>query len=167
MYRFAAFSIFVHSVEDSLYELVNGKLNVSVRALWKFLRDDPILDSGWVDNDPKAARMLTNWIVWLCSCVWNDLAVDLSETLMIVDGHVGEVFCRTGAVETVVYEGSHPCIILAKDMRGDIELLVRSTPRAVPMFVDEGAFQVAMNWCFDQNPNCSQCPLNALCLARE
>jgi adenine-specific DNA glycosylase len=33
------------------------------------------------------------------------------------------------------------------------------------MFVDEGSFQVAMDWCFERSPNCSQCPLNTLCLA--
>ncbi len=117
LYRFAAFMIFICSC-DSLYGLVRNKLNVGVRALWEFLRDDPILDGGWVGNDPKAARMLTNWLVWLFGHVWRELRVDLSATLMIVDGHVGKVFCRTGALDTVRYEQRRPCIILAKEMRG-------------------------------------------------
>ncbi len=164
LYRFAAFMIFICSC-DSLYGLVRNKLNVGVRALWEFLRDDPILDGGWVGNDPKAARMLTNWLVWLLGFVWGELTVDPSETLMIVDGHVGKVFCRTGALETVSYEGKRPFIILAKDMRGNIESLVTATPGAVPMWVDEGAFQVAMAYCTDLGPNCSSCPIQTLCLA--
>jgi len=165
LYRFAAFSIFVRSIEGGLYELIKEKLSVSVHVLWEFLRDNPILDGGWVGNDPKAARMLTNWLIWLFNCVWSELAIDLSETLMVVDGHVGKVFCRTGALETVSYEKKRPFIISAKDLRKDIESLVRATLKAVPMFVDEGAFQVAMNWCWERDPNCSICPLVTLCLA--
>jgi hypothetical protein len=164
LYRFAAFSIFICSI-DSLYKLAKNKLALGVRVLWEFLRDNPILDGGWVGNDPKAARMLTNWLVWLFSCVWSELTIDFSETLMIVNGHVGKLFCRTGALETVSYEKGRPFIILAKDMRNEIEALVRATPQTVPMFVDEGAFQVAMNWCFERKPNCSSCPIVTLCLA--
>ncbi len=109
--------------------------------------------------------MLTNWLVWLWGFVWGELAVDLSETLMIVDGHVGKVFCRTGALEIVSYEGKRPFIILAKDMRGNIESLVTATPGAVPMWVDEGAFQVAMEYCTDLSPSCLSCPIQTLCLA--
>ncbi len=117
LYRFAAFSIFVRSA-GGIYGLVRSKLSGGVSKLLAFFRTDPILDGGWVGNDPKAARMLTNWLVWLFGHVWRELRVDLSATLMIVDGHVGKVFCRTGALDTVRYEQRRPCIILAKEMRG-------------------------------------------------
>ncbi len=164
LYRFAAFSIFVRSV-SSLHDLVRSELSSGVGKLLEFFRTDPILDGGWVGNDPKAARMLTNWLAWLFEHVWQELRVDLSATLMIVDGHVGKVFCRTGALDTVRYEQRRPYIILAKEMRGDIELLVMATPGAVPMWVDEGAFQVAMGYCEDINLNCPSCPIKTLCLA--
>jgi hypothetical protein len=90
LYRIAAFTIFIRNVRDSFYEAVKSKLDEGVRSLWEFLRDDPILDGGWVGNDPKAARMLTNWLAWLFSEVWQETEVDLQETLMIVDGHVGK-----------------------------------------------------------------------------
>ncbi|MFZ8853032.1 hypothetical protein [Fervidibacter sp.] len=165
LYRIAAFTIFIRNVRDSFYEAVKSKLDEGVRSLWKFLRDDPILDGGWVGNDPKAARMLTNWLAWLFSEVWQETEVDLQETLMIVDGHVGKVFCRTGAVETVVYESERPFVILAKEMRADIEKMVRNVSGVQPMFVDEGAFQIAMQWCFETSPNCPECPIKDLCLA--
>jgi hypothetical protein len=164
LYRFAAFSIFVRSV-SSLHDLVRSELSSGVGKLLEFFRTDPILDGGWVGNDPKAARMLTNWLAWLFGHVWQELRVDLSATLMIVDGHVGKVFCRTGALDTVRYEQRRPYIISAKEMRGDIELLVTATPGVVPMWVDEGAFQVAMGYCTDLNPNCPSCPIKTLCLA--
>jgi hypothetical protein len=164
LYRLFAFNIFICTI-SSFYSLVKDKINIGVSALWEFLRDDPILDGGWVGNDPKAARMLTNWFVWLFSGVWNELTMDLSETMMIVDGQVGKIFCRTGILETVSYEKKRPYIILAKDMRKDIESIVKTTPRVAPMLVDEGAFQVAKNWCSDIQPNCHNCPLFSLCLA--
>jgi len=165
LYRLAAFVIFIRNMRDSFYEAVKSKLNEGVRSLWEFLRDHPILDGGWVGNDPKAARMLTNWLAWLFSEVWQEMQVDLQETLMIVDGHVGKVFCRTGAVETVLYEAKRPYVILAKEMRANIEDMVRAVSGVQPMFVDEGAFQVAMQWCFEIEPNCPECPIKGLCLA--
>jgi hypothetical protein len=65
----------------------------------------------------------------------------------------------------VHYEAERPFIIKAKDMRGDIEARVASVPGIFPMFVDEGAFRVALRWCFDRNPDCLHCPLQKLCLA--
>lgn len=164
LYRFAAFSLFIKRLDGSLYKLVRAKLKESVNALVAFLRDDPILDSGWVGNDPKACRMLVNWLVWLFAEVWRDLPLDLSQTLMVVDGHVGKVFCRTGLLDVVSYkEGSS--IINAKEMRNAIEALVRTMEGVEPFFVDEGAFHIAMNWCQDIAPCCSNCPLQSMCLA--
>lgn len=51
---------------------------------------------------------------------------------MVVDGHVGKVFCRTGAVKTVVYESKSPFIIMAKDMRSSIEVLVKKRRKSFP-----------------------------------
>jgi len=165
LYRFAAFAFFISGVRDSVCEIVKEKLSQGVSHLWVFFRDDPVLDGGWVGNDPKAARMLTNWLAWLFCEVWQSVNVDLSETLMVVDGHVGKIFCRTGALSEVFYDRNRPFIISAKELRGDIEALVKSVPQTVPMFVDEGAFQVAMRWCSDVEPNCRECPLQDICLA--
>ncbi|MCX7968429.1 MAG: hypothetical protein N3B10_08065 [Armatimonadetes bacterium] len=165
LYRFAAFTFFVCRLQYKLCQIVEEKLKQGIKDLWVFFRDDPILEGGWVGNDPKAARMLTNWLAWMFSEVWNKIKVNLTETLMIVDGHVGKVFCRTGVMEEVSYESGRPFIILAKEMRSNIEILVKSIPQVAPMFVDEGAFQVAMNWCFEAKPNCQECPLQDICLA--
>ena len=165
LYRLATFVLFIRNMRGSFYETVREELSKGVRSLWAFLRDDPIWDGGWVGNDPKAARMLTNWLAWLFGEIWKEVQVDPQETLMIVDGHVGKVFCRTGAVETVLYEAKRPYVILAKDMRANIEEIVGTVPNAQPMFVDEGAFQVAMQWCFEVSPDCPDCPVRDLCLA--
>ncbi len=165
LYRFAAFTFFIERFSGNLADIIENELLHGIPSLWTFFRDDPILDGAWVGNDPKAARMLTNWLTWLFCEVWQKVKINLTETLMLVDGHVGKVFCRTGALKTVSYESNRPYIILAKEMRGDIEELVKSVPRTIPMFVDEGAFQVAMNWCFETKPNCPNCPLHDNCLA--
>lgn len=93
------------------------------------------LEGGWVGNDPKAARMLTNWLTWMFSEFWNKVKVNLMEALMIVDGHVGKVFCRTGAMKEVFYESDRPFIILAKEMRSNIEIMVKSIAQIAPMFL--------------------------------
>jgi len=36
--------------------------------------------------------------------------------VMIVDGHVGKVFCRTGLLEEVLYEKRRPYIIQASNL---------------------------------------------------
>lgn len=165
LYRFAAFAFFISGLDRLLYEIVEDKLQQGVHNLWAFFRDDPILNGGWVGNDPKAVRMLTNWLIWLFGAIWRKVDVNLEDTLMVVDGHVDKVFCRAGAVKTVVYEPQRPFIIVAKDIRSGIETLVKGAPQAIPMFVDEGAFTIAMNWCFETQPNCAECPIRTACLA--
>jgi endonuclease III len=165
LYRFASFTFFINSLDDEyLQKLIKEKLLASVQTLWEFLRDHPILAGGWVGNDPKAARMLTNWLVWLFANLWQECELSLKETLMVVDGHVGKVFSRTGFISKISYEKNRPYVIIAKDMREDIEIKVRAAD-VVPMFVDEGAYRVAREWCFETNPNCLACPLQPLCLA--
>ncbi len=167
LYRFATFIFLVRNLPDGtgLYELSRSRLQDGVNSLWAFLREHSILEGGWVGNDPKAARMLTNWLVWLFVEKWRELDIDMRETLMVVDGHVGKVFCRTGVIEDVVYESGRPYVIVAKNMRGSIEKRVQSVPQVVPMFVDEGAFHVAMKWCFEASPDCTRCPVRSWCMA--
>ena len=81
-------------------------------GLFNFLNTHSVLESGWVGNDPKACRMFVNWIVFLFNEIWKQIfneiwkqkVAKMEETLMIVDGHVGKVFCRTGLLEEVLYE---------------------------------------------------------------
>ncbi|MGQ9706592.1 MAG: hypothetical protein ACUVWP_06270 [bacterium] len=61
--------------------------------------------------------MLVNWIVFLFKEVWNLEVGDIKDTLMIVDGHVGKVFCRSGLLSQVMYEKGRPFIIQASKMR--------------------------------------------------
>jgi hypothetical protein len=164
LYRFAAFSIFVRSV-SSLHDLVRSELSSGVGKLLEFFRTDPILDGGWVGNDPKAARMLTNWLAWLFGHVWQELRVDLSATLMIVDGHVGKVFCRTGGIGHGPLRTKASLHHLGKgDGVGILNCLSRQLQGRCNVG-DEGAFQVAMGYCTDLNPNCPSCPIKTLCLA--
>jgi len=69
-----------------------------------FLKEHPLLEVGWIGNDPKACRMLVNWYLYLMEEVWKMSISSLKHTLMIVDGHVGKVFCRSGLLEEVKYE---------------------------------------------------------------
>ncbi|MEM3147194.1 MAG: hypothetical protein QXY94_06555, partial [Archaeoglobaceae archaeon] len=153
LYRFAAFAFFIERFSGNLADIIENKLLHGISSLWTFFRDDP-----------KAARMLTNWLAWLFCEVWQKVEINLTETLMIVDGHVGKVFCRTGALEVVPYERNRPFIILAKEIRSEVDKVVKSVPSTIPMFVDEWAFQIATNWCFESGPNCRECPLCNTCL---
>ena len=73
-------------------------------GLFNFLNTHPVLESGWVGNDPKACRMFVNWVFFLFNEIWKQKVAKMEETLMIVDGHVGKVFCRTGKLEEVLYD---------------------------------------------------------------
>ncbi|MEM0203047.1 MAG: hypothetical protein QXO16_05185 [Archaeoglobaceae archaeon] len=87
----------------------------------------------------------------------------MENTLMIVDGHVAKVFCRSGLLEEVFYEKNRPYIIQASKMRRDIERLVSKFNR-IPFHVDNGAFYLFEDrFCTDLDPNCDFCPINGLC----
>ncbi len=58
---------------------------------------------------------------------------------MIVDGHVGKVFSRTGLLDTVEHV-KDTTQIHAQKMREQIEELVASVPDVAPFYVDDGAF---------------------------
>ena len=82
---------------------------------------------------------------------------------MVVDGHVGKVFCRSGMLEEVIYEKDRPFIISASKMRNDIEVIVYSSNR-VPFYVDNGAFYLFEDgYCEDLEPKCDRCPISSLC----
>ncbi len=82
---------------------------------------------------------------------------------MIVDGHVGKVFSRTGLLPEVLYESGRPYIIQASKMRPQIEKIV-SKARRVPFYVDNGAFYLFEDgFCKELDPECANCPIKNLC----
>jgi hypothetical protein len=168
-YRVKAFEEFMRWLDESnqsLSEFIFSCLNRGgASALLKGLTEHEVLGSGWVGNDPKACRMLVDWIVFLIVEVWKEEAfIALSDTVMLVNGHVGKVFCRTGLLGTVIYNKNRPYIIEAAQMRPAIEEIV-STSGLVPFYVDNGAYYLFKDgFCLELNPKCFECPVSALCL---
>lgn len=116
-----------------------------------------------VGKDPKACRMLVNWFIFLFREIWNIEGVSLADSFIIVDGHVGKVFCRTGILGEVFYEEKRKYIIQASKMRKSIEKIV-SDYEKIPFYVDNGAFYLFEDgFCSDLAPNCENCPLNGIC----
>ena len=81
---------------------------------------------------------------------------------MLVDGHVGRVFCRTGIVTDVYFEsekGDRAWIIQASEMRESINDLVASKKGIDGCMVDYGAFIIGYNCCPDDDTRtcCSKC----------
>lgn len=131
--------------------------------LFEFLNTHPVLSAGWVGNDPKACRMFVNWVVFLFRETWKQKIAKMEETLMIVDGHVGKVFCRTGLLDEVMYEKRRPYIIQASKMRTQIEEIVSNFGK-IPFYVDTGAFYFFEDgYCTELNPNCKNCPVGKIC----
>jgi len=166
-YRYKAYEGFVRWLEAKkglLLDLIVSELQRGGAIhLFQFFNTHPVLEAGWVGNDPKACRMFVNWAVFLFNEIWEQKISRMPETLMIVDGHVGKVFCRTGLLGEVVYEKARPYIIQASKMRQAIEELV-CTFGAVPFYVDNGAFYLFEDkWCEELDPRCPQCPISDLC----
>lgn len=166
-YRFKAYEGFIKWLSENEQEFfgsIVGKLqNKKPFELFEFLNTHPILDAGWVGNDPKACRMFVNWVVFLIEEVWKLEIAKMEETLMIVDGHVGKVFCRSGLLEEVLYEKGRPYIIQASKMRPSIEEIVSGSGR-IPFYVDNGAFYLFEDgFCTDLNPTCLSCTINGIC----
>jgi hypothetical protein len=166
-YRFKAYEGFIKWLNENkqtFFDLiVNKLLNKKAFALFEFLNTHPILEAGWVGNDPKACRMFVNWVMFLFNEIWKQEVSKMEDTLMIVDGHVGKVFCRSGLLGEVLYEKNRPYIIQASKMRPWIEEIV-SNSRKVPFYVDNGAFYLFEDgFCTDLSPNCQSCPINKLC----
>lgn len=166
-YRFKAYEGFIRWLNENdlnfvdviIEELQNNK----PIGLFTFLNTHPVLEAGWVGNDPKACRMFVNWVVFLFNEIWKQRVAKMEETLMIVDGHVGKVFCRTGLLEEVLYEKRRPYIIQASKMRPWIEEIVSKSGR-IPFYVDNGAFYLFEDgYCTELDPNCRGCPVNKIC----
>lgn len=167
-YRFKAYEGFIRWLVDTnknLFDIIENTLkNKGARSLFDFLNHHPILESGWIGNDPKACRMYVNWSWFLFEEPWKiKTRVGVRDTLMLVDGHVGKIFCRAGLISPVLYEKDRPYIIQALKMRGEIENLV-SQLNFAPFYVDNGAFYLFEDgFCLDIHPHCKDCPINQLC----
>ncbi|MCS7202343.1 MAG: hypothetical protein NZ841_06180 [Dictyoglomus sp.] len=166
-YRFKAYEGFIKWLEKNNITfkdfMINELINKSPRKLFDKLKKHEILSIGWVGNDPKACRMYINWILFLCKNIWNISQINLYDSFMIVDGHVGKIFCRTGLLDEVFYESKRPYIIEASKMRSKIENLV-FIYKKIPFYVDNGAFFIYSNgYCLDIEPNCNNCILYIIC----
>ncbi len=166
-YRFKAYEGFIRWLEEknlTFLEIAEKLLkNEGVKKFYEFLKDQPVLAVGWVGNDPKACRMFVNWIVFLFNEIWGYKIGKMEETLMIVDGHVGKIFCRTGIVEEVLYEKERPYIIQASKMRTKIEKIVNEFQK-IPFYVDNGAFYLFEDgFCTDLDPDCTNCSIKSYC----
>jgi hypothetical protein len=166
-YRFKAYEGFIRWLNEEnlkFYDLIHDFiLEQGVKELFRFLSSHPVLEAGWVGNDPKACRMFVNWVVFLFGEIFGFEEVRLEDTLMIVDGHVGKVFCRTGLLGEVLYEKKRPYIIQASKMRSVIEQIV-SKAGLIPFYVDNGAFYLyEYGYCKDLEPHCEACPVQGIC----
>lgn len=167
-YRFKAYEGFIkwlNESEQNFFDIIVRELqDKEPFKLFKFLHTHPILEAGWVGDDPKACRMFVNWVVFLFNEIWKIKIAMMEKTLMIVDGHVAKVFCRSGLLEQVLYENKRPYIIQASKMRPWIEEIVLRFGK-IPFYVDNGAFYLFEDgFCTDLKPNCNICPINELCM---
>lgn len=167
LYRFAAFVYFISHFRGSIYRTAYEIMRQEggVTNLHEWLRDERVLQAGWVGNDPKACRMLIDWVVFLFCEVWKEsVKISLNDTLMIVDGHVGKIFARTGLLVQVEHL-TNSSVIYAMKMRGEIESLVAGIAGVVPFYVDNGAFYLYEDrFDTDESPNCNACPISVECL---
>jgi hypothetical protein len=166
-YRFKAYEGFIRWLNENkknFFDLIVEQLQSNKPIyLFEFLNTHHVLAAGWVGNDPKACRMFVNWVVFLFNEIWQQEISKTEETLMIVDGHVGKVFCRSGLLEQVLYEKRSPYIIQASKMRPWVEEIVSSSEK-IPFYVDNGAFYLFEDgFCTDLNPNCQRCPISEIC----
>jgi len=67
-YRFKAYEGFIRWLnENDLFfvdVIIEQLQNNKPRGLFAFLNTHPVLEAGWVGNDPKACRMFVNWVVF-------------------------------------------------------------------------------------------------------
>ncbi len=166
-YRFKVYEGFIRWLnenKENFFNIIVEKLqNEGPVNLFKFLNTHPLLEAGWVGNDPKACRMFVNWVVFLFVEIWNLRITEMRKTIMIVDGHVAKVFCRSGMLKEVLYEKRRPYIIQASKMRPWIEEIVLASGK-IPFYVDNGAFYLFEDgFCTDLNPDCLRCPIKSLC----
>ncbi|MHA1712174.1 MAG: hypothetical protein ACTSUS_08995 [Candidatus Freyarchaeota archaeon] len=163
LYRFYSFTLYIKTLGNiKLYNII--KNFSSPYGIHMYFKNNTFLSAGWVGNDPKACRMLADWITFLFEEVWKEnVKFKLKDSLMIVDGHVGKVFSRSGLIENVYYEKKRPYIIQAAKMRSEIERLVKQY-NFTPFYVDNGAFYLFEDgYCNELNPKCNECPLTIYC----
>lgn len=166
-YRFKAYEGFIRwlnrnnlKLSDVIVSQLQDKKTIELLV---FLNNNPTIEAGWVGNDPKACRMFVNWVVFLFNEIWDQPVSPMEETFMIVDGHVGKVFCRSGLLRDVLYEKGRKYIIQASKLRPFIEEIV-SNSKKIPFYVDNGAFYLfEEGFCTDIDPNCENCPINEIC----
>ncbi len=165
-YRFKAYEGFIRWLNENdltFIDITKQELADSPYKFFTFLKNHPVLEPGWVGNDPKACRMFVNWVVFLFDEIWEDRVADMRETLMIVDGHVGKIFCRTGLLDSVLYEKNRPYIIQASKMRQQIENIVNEFGK-ISFYVDNGAFYLFEDgYCEEVDPKCNKCPIRDIC----
>lgn len=166
-YRFKTYEGFIRWLNENkqnFLSIIEEQLRSNKsRGLFDFLNTHPVLTAGWVGNDPKACRMYVNWVVFLFSEIWKSKISELTDTLMIVDGHVGKVFCRSGVLGQVLYENGRPYIIQASKMRPWVEEIVFQSEK-IPFYVDNGAFYLFEDgFCTDLNPDCLKCQICGIC----
>ena len=68
-YRFKAYEGFIRWLNENKLNFVDVVIeqlhNKKPIELFNFLNTHPVLESGWVGNDPKACRMFVNWVAFL------------------------------------------------------------------------------------------------------
>lgn len=165
-YRFKTYEGFIRWLNENnlkFFDVIVKHLQNNLYNLFEFLRTHPILEADWVGSDPKACRMFVNWIAFLFNEIWKFNVIKMEKTLMIVDGHVGKVFCRSGLLEKVLYEKKRPYIIQASKIRPWVEKIVSKSGK-VPFYIDNGAFYLFVDgFCTDLSPKCHKCPISGIC----
>jgi hypothetical protein len=73
-YRFKAYEGLIRWLNENNLNFIDVVIeqlqNKKPIELFNFLNIHPVLESGWVGNDPKACRMFVNWVVFLFNEIW-------------------------------------------------------------------------------------------------
>lgn len=163
-HRIGGFLLAIHSISHrfgSLYGYFT-RFKTPTTLLNKGILGEPLL-SGLLYE--KAARLYVGWITHpqlFVKIYGNSIPKD--SIPMVVNGHVTKVLARTGFLDKVSVENRVSMIVEAERERTRIEDMVKSVKPGGDLFsIDYGAFYIGMNYCYEQNPNCGECPLNAIC----
>lgn len=162
--RIGGFLLTLDNIQNTYGGLISYfSLATSPRNLLDLILTDPLL-SGLLYE--KAARMYTGWIshpnLWISISSGRWAPCDIP---MAVNGHVCKVLSRAGFLSQVLVEDTQRYIVKAEDERDNIEREVsRVYPEGDRVMIDFGAFYVGINYCGEEVPYCSKCPINMLCL---
>ncbi len=131
------------------------------RDMFNGLRANPFI-SGLLYE--KATRLYVGWVshpnlfVDISSNKWSP-----SDIPMVINGHVCKVLARTGFLRDVLVE-KDTLIVQASNERKRIEReVVTLYPGGDYFSIDYGCFYIGINYCFEREPNCRECPLRNLC----